>query len=391
VINPGLRDARSRLWLLGVGLMMVLAWLMVLLNTVLIVPSLDFPQFAAAFALGDLRLTLWLLVTASTIAVALIWRMLIFSSRWRTVARTTTVLGCIVVVATGWRQFGTYSVSVVTFPSKFSPAGENVSLGARIYTPRASGHHPAVLLVPGSEDAPGVRYHSFADRFARAGYVVLVPDKRGVGRSGGVEQQTGPDSAVGRATVDTLASDVVAGMRYLRTVAGIDTHMVGYFGLSQAGWVIPIAEQDSTGANFAVIMSGPAVSFREEDVFSQLSGEGTDHFGWMPPKTPLDTINARVDREQPSGFDAREMLSRMNMPVLWLYGTWDNSIPVQKSVRNLEQLRAEGRPFTVRSYQYGNHGVFVVRGPAKRLLPYYPDGLWTDTFAWLDALRAQDR
>ncbi len=139
----------------------------------------------------------------------------------------------------------------------------------------------------------------------RAGSVVLVPDKRGVGGSGGVFQPPTRDEDVGRALLDTLASDAI---RYLRTVAIVDSLTTGYFGLSQAGWVLPLAEQLPTGAAFAVIVSGPAVSSHEEYM----------------------------------------------------------------------------------RYGYGNHGLFVMRGPAKRWLPYYPDDVWTNAIAWVDSVTAPE-
>ncbi|MEP7381228.1 MAG: hypothetical protein ABI910_06040 [Gemmatimonadota bacterium] len=80
------------------------------------------------------------------------------------------------------------------------------------------------------------------------------------------------------------------------------------------------------------------------------------------------------------------MLSQLRLPVLWIYGGWDNSIPVEKSVHVLDQLRSSGQLFTVRTIPYGNHGLFVMRGPEKRRLPYYPDGLWSDMFSWIDSV-----
>lgn len=364
-------------WLSVVALLA--SWAAIIIAALLSLAPLDFVQFSAAFVLGDLRWRLVACIAVGTGVALLVWRLGARRGALCTVARTAVVIGALLLPVVAWQHFGSYATSDTSFRSG------DIILAARLYMPRSSALHRAVVLVPGSESVDGRRYHSFADRWARAGFAVLVPDKRGVGRSGGVFQQPSPDDR-GRALLDTLAADAAAGIRFLRAIAGVDSLRVGYFGLSQAGWVIPIAEQTSTGAAFAVIMSGPAVSFGEEELFSRLSGERDDHFGWKPPTVPFDSMNAQLAQEPPSGFDPRPILARMSLPTLWLYGTWDNSIPAMKSAQSLDALRQAQRRFTVRSYDYGNHGLFVMRGPAKRRLPYYPDRLWSDTFAWVDSL-----
>lgn len=373
------RQGRA-LWLSVVALLG--SWVAIILGALLSLAPLEFPQFAVAFIFGDPRWRLIACIAVGTGVALLVWRLgeqrgVLFGA-----ARATVVIGGVLVPVVAWQHFGSYATSDTSFRSA------DVVLAARLYMPRSAAPHRGVVLVPGSESVDGRRYHSFADRWARAGYAVLVPDKRGVGRSGGVFQQPSPDDR-GRILLDTLAADAAAGLRFLRTVAGVDSLRVGYFGLSQAGWVIPIAEQATTGAAFAVIVSGPAVSFGEEDLFSRLSGERGDHFGWKPPTVPFDSINARLAQEAPSGFDPRATLTRMSLPTLWLYGAWDNSIPVVKSVQNLDAARRALRPFTVHTYDYGNHGLFVMRGPAKRRLPYYADRVWSDTFAWVDSLTSR--
>lgn len=374
------RSSRFATWA-AVALLVAFS-LLLLLGAILSLAPLEFPQFVAAFILGDPRWYLLAAAAVGTTGAVLVWRFRRTEGRVRAYARVTGVAGALLTALAAGRHFGSYSTSTVRFP------GSNIVISARLYTPRGSGVHRGIVLVPGSEAVDAGRYHSFADRLGRAGFVVLVPDKRGVGGSGGVFQPPSPDDDRGRALLDTLAGDAVAALQYLRTLGRVDSLATGYFGLSQAGWVLPLAEQRPTGAAFAVIVSGPAVSTHEEDLFSRLSGESADHFGWKPPAHPFDSINAAVAVAPPGGFDPRPLLARLELPTLWLYGEWDNSIPVEKSAQTIAQLRDAGRPFSVRTYAYGNHGLFVMRGPAKRLLPYYPDGFWTSAIAWIDSVAA---
>ena len=72
-----------------------------------------------------------------------------------------------------------YTTEEVTFPNG------NVRLAGSLLVPPGVGPHPAIVFVHGS-GAEG-RYASryLADRFARAGFVALIYDKRGVGASTG--------------------------------------------------------------------------------------------------------------------------------------------------------------------------------------------------------------
>ena len=59
-----------------------------------------------------------------------------------------------------------------------------------------------------------------------------------------------------------LAADALACLRALRGHPTVDPSRVGFLGVSQAGWLIPVAlSQASAGeVAFTVIRSGPATS-----------------------------------------------------------------------------------------------------------------------------------
>jgi pimeloyl-ACP methyl ester carboxylesterase len=55
----------------------------------------------------------------------------------------------------------------------------------------------------------------------------------------------------------------------------------------------------------------------------------------------------RLDEHGPGGFDPEPFLEAMDVPGLWIFGGLDLSVPVDRSVRNLERIRDEfGKGFT---------------------------------------------
>lgn len=117
--------------------------------------------------------------------------------------------------------------------------------------PSGSGPHPAVVIVHGSggsdRNGPGGYYRLTAEHFQAHGFVVLTFDKRGVGDSAG-EWRT--------ASFETLASDAAAGFKFLRLRPEVDTQKVGLWGISQAGWVMPLVANAVDKAAFIVVVSG---------------------------------------------------------------------------------------------------------------------------------------
>jgi acetyl esterase/lipase len=109
------------------------------------------------------------------------------------------------------------------------PVGEEV-LGGTIMSPVEAGRHPAVVLVHGA--GPGRRSDliELAERFARAGIVALAYDKRSVGYSA----VTSRDFAL-------LAEDALTAVRLLRQRKDVDPERVGLWGISEGGWVVPMA------------------------------------------------------------------------------------------------------------------------------------------------------
>ena len=230
------------------------------------------------------------------------------------------------------------------------PTGEDVDRGERIDTgfftngdvrlsyrldlPDRKGPVGAVVFGHGSGKQNKDTCRSLANGFVSRGMATLCFDKRGVGQSSGTFVFVGATDSI--PVFDDLASDIAAGVAFLRTRSEIDPKRIGLAGVSQAGWIVPIAAAKSQPA-FMVLLVGPTVSVGIENFYSRIVEHGS----------------AGVEegyRQLPSfagfhGFDPKPVLESLSVPGLWLLGGDDRSIPTPATVAILDQLIASGKPY----------------------------------------------
>lgn len=242
-------------------------------------------------------------------------------------------------------------------PAAFDNAG--IHLAFTLDLPEGRGPFPAVVFGHGSGRVTRDHLKFSAEWFRSVGFAVLRFDKRGVGESTGQFVPVGTrDSPV---VFPQLASDIEAGVRFLRTRPEIDPRRIGISGWSQAGWILPIVAHNLGDVAFMVIMSGPVCSVGLEMYYSDFA-EGTT--------TPLDLVYPKMrEFNGPSGFDVVPTLQALNTPGLWLFGSDDRSIPERDSIANLKTLAAAGRPFEWKEYAGLDH-------------PLSPE-IWSDVERWL--------
>jgi pimeloyl-ACP methyl ester carboxylesterase len=89
-----------------------------------------------------------------------------------------------------------------------------------------------------------------ADHLTRKGIAVLRADDRGVGKSGG---------NFATATTVDFASDVEAGLAFLRSRREVDQQRLGLIGHSEGGMIAPMVAARNSAVHFIVLMAGPGV------------------------------------------------------------------------------------------------------------------------------------
>ena len=129
-----------------------------------------------------------------------------------------------------------------------------ITLAGTLTLPPGKGPSPVVLLISGSgpQDRNETIYNHrpflvLADYLTRQGIAVLRVDDRGVGKSTGDFSQ---------ATSVDFASDVLAGIEYLKTRKEINPEQIGLIGHSEGGLVAPMVAVKSPDVAFIVLMAG---------------------------------------------------------------------------------------------------------------------------------------
>lgn len=118
--------------------------------------------------------------------------------------------------------------------------------------PAEEGIFPAVIVLHGSgpESLSDISYKATANTLVRAGFAVLLYDKRGVGNSGGDFES---------AIYSDFVDDAIEAVRYLRYHEDIDADRIGLFGNSESGWFTPEIAYRSENIAFIFNRVGPPI------------------------------------------------------------------------------------------------------------------------------------
>jgi len=136
-----------------------------------------------------------------------------------------------------------------------------ITLAGTLTLPRQECPFPAVLLISGSgpqdrnETLLGHRpFLVLADYLTRRGIAVLRVDDRGVGESTG---------NISQATSEDFATDVLAGIEYLKNRKEINPMQIGLIGHSEGGFIAPMVAVQSPDVAFIVLMAGTGLTGEE--------------------------------------------------------------------------------------------------------------------------------
>lgn len=263
-------------------------------------------------------------------------------------------------------------------------ANGEVKLAATLRLPQGSGPYPGIVLVHGSGPGERTQLSVMSAFFAGLGMAVLTYDKRGCGASGGDWKKV---------DLDVLAQDALAGVRWLKARPEIDPQRVGLWGISQGGWITPLAASLDSAPDFIINTSGPATSLRRQDNYNmantlklagftedevalvlkglnvlydygqgQASAEALDAIMdqgranprlkdlAVPPAKDLDikAMYARQKIGDPAWYfhlnpdnDALAPYRALRCPALVTYGRLDYTVPVEESAALLAKLVSE--------------------------------------------------
>jgi dienelactone hydrolase len=233
-----------------------------------------------------------------------------------------------------------YKQTDVTIPAN------GAQLAGTITEPPGAGPHPGIVIVHGSETGERDFYDVWVGVYASLGLAVLTYDKRGRGSSSGRYPGEFPTSDA----LATYADDAGAALAFLARRPAVDPKRVGFHGGSQGGWTVPLAIQRHPGAAFAVLVSAPATTVDQTDLWA-----GYTNGGQSLPSVPLEEMLAAV-RADHSGYDPTPALTALAVPTLWFLGSNDRTVPTAICEEILNALHKPN--ITLRLLPTG-HGLLV--------------------------------
>ncbi len=344
----------------------------------LVAPLLALPAAALLLAVNPLLVRLLLPFREILLVLCALQVALSAVSLWRGRTRSESfpagrmskahwTAGLLALVAVGLVIRTEYAIAEQTVA--FSSHGAR--LVGTLYPGRDSGdQRAAIVLVHGSGKFPRRVYRYWAQRLAALGFDVLVYDKRGVGESGGVYEG---ENNTSMRNLQLLADDASAAVTFLASAIPGVKH-VGLFGVSQGGWVAPLAAERNPRVKFLVLHSGPVVPVGQQNLYERLTGGGH-----------RNAYEALAEAESKSllapnpGFDPIPVLQRLDVTALWLFGGADRNVPVQNSVSHLQQLIHAGKPFEYHVFAGADHLILTT---GTRFSPR-PDEYWNTLAAWM--------
>jgi uncharacterized protein len=151
-------------------------------------------------------------------------------------------------------------IEEITFRSgEFTIVGE-------LRTPEGTGPFPVVLFVHGSGPADRTgegSYPPIIERMLRAGYATFSWDKPGTGESTGELRE--PTLRHQRAQI------VLDAVEVMKARGDIDSQRIGLWGISQAGYVMPLALMQSEDIAFMICISCPGMSGTDQTTYQNMA------------------------------------------------------------------------------------------------------------------------
>jgi pimeloyl-ACP methyl ester carboxylesterase len=276
----------------------------------------------------------------------------------------------------------------------------------------ARGDRPAPCVVALHAAAAGTRdhwlYRHLHDTLVPAGIGVALFDRRGSGASGGAAE----------ASLARLTDDALAVLDHVAARPEVDPHRVGVWGVSQGGWLAPMAAAASPAVALVVAVSAPGVSpsvqmhfamenvlreagFADEDIAAahRVRAEIEDRYlagdlagarsariaAEAEPWAPHAYLPELEDlTEEPFGIDLdpRDVWQRVRVPTLAIYGEWDRWVPIEPSIEVWATSFADRiELLTVERVPNVGHMMTVPNDP------HDPDELGPISLQYTDALR----
>ena len=204
-----------------------------------------------------------------------------------------------------------------------------------VLIPKAqNGSLPGMVIVGGAGPRKRDSYLAEATAFAAAGIVTLIYDKRTVGYS------------LTERSFAQLGDDALAGLELLRVRKNVNPKLVGLWGHSEGGWVVPLAATKSSSVGFVVVTGASALSPARVQTWSNC--QHLMHSGF--PERLCGAVGSNITRLlvaggmfPEAGYDPIPTAKALDIPTLIVLAQFDQSTGPAESVKLFDTALAGNR------------------------------------------------
>jgi len=187
-------------------------------------------------------------------------------------------------------------------------------------------------------------YRNISAYYAAAGFLVIKPDYRGHGNSGGITE----DAA---ARTVYYAVDVLNLIACLSTYPYADTDRLFMYGHSMGGEVTLRVLEATTAVKAASLWAPVSAPFPESTLYFHRRRQTA----LLEKEQAI--LGASVKQEDYAALSPLYFTRYITIPLLLHHGTEDESVPYAWSVTLAEELRKAGVHFTFHTYEKENHNL----------------------------------
>lgn len=338
----------------------------------------------------------------------------------------------LLILCLGGSLFG---CSYIRYVAVWSPKQEivfnsgDLRLSGTLYKPKGEGPFPAVVILHGSgpltrAGMSGIAYKMHANAYVKKGFVTLIYDKRGSGKSDGNFRYLDYTGFI---------DDANAALNYLKNLPEVDSTRLGIATNSESGLFAPQIAKERGDIRFIYHRVGPTVSFREiasyqqairlkqngvspndvqeiiklmnetfdftiksaelgESYFNENKGvvqakinEMVAKFGaaQLPFSSRIGNYNAQtINRAAYAyNYDPQRFIKDCNASMYFVYGAKDQFVPTDKCLKTIDKLKtANSNRFAYKVYPRDGHS--LNRFPYIFFHGYYPPGYFNDMTSW---------
>ncbi|MGE5540178.1 MAG: alpha/beta hydrolase family protein [Gemmatimonas sp.] len=191
----------------------------------------------------------------------------------------------------------------------------DLRIQAYLYKPAGDGPFPAIVYNHGSREGherQSVPWVRIAAVYTKAGFVVLVPERRGYGTSDGLTFREAVGKDVGTVFINRLrdeADDVIAAAEYLRTVPFVDSGRIGVSGHSFGGIVTVFSASRTDAFKVAIDLAGGALTWKRSAALRNALVDAAEH-----ARAPMLLLVAANDRTTESVTALDEAMTQRGLP-----------------------------------------------------------------------------